>query len=173
MFDIGDAVYHPSNGAGVIANLKQLPALKKGQRFYRIRMLGKTRTVIMVPVKKAEALGLRPAVSRDEVEDVLDLLSSEPMALPKKHKRRYKVCQDKLDTAETRQIAEVVRDLTWRQIENEKLNVPGRRIYKKALKLLTGELAVAQGVNLEVAEEQINAALQVHRAPKPELIASQ
>ncbi|MGC9521313.1 MAG: CarD family transcriptional regulator [Anaerolineae bacterium] len=162
MFDVGDAVYHPTNGAGVIANLQRLPALKKDQRFYKIRMLGKTRTVLMVPVKKAEELGLRYAVSKDKVQEVLDLLSSEPEELPKQHKRRYKVCNDKLDTADIMQIAEVVRDLTWRRIENEKLNVPGRRIFKKAMELLTGELAVAQGLNLQAAEEQINEALKVH-----------
>lgn len=161
-FNVGDAVFHPTNGAGVIANLQSLPALKSGQRFYKIRILGKTNTVIMVPVKKAEELGLRPAVKRDEVEQVLDVLAAQPTTLPKAHKRRYKVCQDKLDTADVMRIAEVVRDLTWRRIRNDKLNVPGMRIFKKAMSLLTGELAVAQGVNLQVAEEQINDALRVH-----------
>lgn len=159
MFDVGDAVYHPTNGAGVIANLQSMPTLRKGQRFYKIRMLGKGKTVLMVPVSKAEELGLRRAVSKEMVREVLEVLAADPTDLPKKHKRRYKVCQDKLDTADTIQIAEVVRDLTWRRLKNDKLNVPGRRIYKKALKLLVGELAVAQDVSLQDAEEQINEAL--------------
>ncbi|MGC9469597.1 MAG: CarD family transcriptional regulator [Anaerolineae bacterium] len=162
MFDVGDAVYHPTNGAGVIANLQRMPALKEGQRFYKIRMLGRTRTVLMIPVKKAEELGLRPAASREKVSEVLAVLSADPEELPKRHKRRYKLCQDKLDTADIIQIAEVVRDLTWRRIQNDKLNVPGRRIFKKAMKLLTSELAVAQGLSLQAAEEQINEALKVH-----------
>ncbi|MBN1248759.1 MAG: hypothetical protein JXC32_13955 [Anaerolineae bacterium] len=160
MFDVGDAVYHPTNGAGVIARLQTMPTLKKGQRFYRIRMLGKGRTVLMVPVTKAEELGLRRAVTKDEIGHILGVLSTNPAELPQKHKRRYKVCQDKLDTADTVQIAEVVRDLAWRRYRNEKLNVPGRRIYKKALKLLVGELAVAQDVRLQDAEEQVNQALE-------------
>ena len=159
MFDVGDAVYHPTNGAGVIANLQSMPTLRKGQKFYKIRMLGKGKTVLMVPVSKAEELGLRRAVSKEMVREVLEVLAADPTDLPKKHKRRYKVCQDKLDTADTIQIAEVVRDLTWRRLKNDKLNVPGRRIYKKALKLLVGELAVAQDVSLQDAEEQINEAL--------------
>ena len=159
MFDIGDAVYHPTNGAGVIARLQTMPTLKKGQQFYRIRMLGRGRTVLMVPVKKAEELGLRKAVAREEIDHVLHILSGDPTELPKKHKRRYKVCQDKLDTADTIQIAEVVRDLAWRRHKHEKLNVPGRRIYKKAMNLLVGELAVAQDVSLQDAEEQVTEAL--------------
>jgi CarD family transcriptional regulator len=159
MFDVGDAVYHPTNGAGVIARLQKMPTLKKGQEFYEIRMLGKGRTVLMVPVTKAEELGLRKAVAKEEVGQVLDVLSASPTDLPKKHKRRYQVCQDKLDTAETMQIAEVVRDLTWRRHENENLNVPGRRIYKKAMQLLVGELAVSQDISLQDAEEQVHQAL--------------
>jgi CarD family transcriptional regulator len=164
MFDVGDEVYHPTNGAGVIANLQKMPALKKGQRFYKIEMLDKTNTVLMVPVKKAEEIGLRPAISKSKVNEILDLLSSTPESLPKKHKRRYKVCQDKLDTGNITQIAEVVRDMAWRRLENDKLNVPGRRIYKKALKLLIGELAVVQGVELLEAEEQVNEALKSQMA---------
>jgi CarD family transcriptional regulator len=159
MFDVGDAVYHPTNGAGVIASLQTMPTLRKGQKFYKIRMLGNGRTVLMVPVKKAKELGLRKAVTKQEIAQVLDTLSAQPTDLPNRHKRRYKVCQDKLDTADTLQIAEVVRDLTWRRIQAEKLNVPGQRIFKKAMKLLVGELAVAQGISLQEAEEQVNETL--------------
>jgi CarD family transcriptional regulator len=159
MFDVGDEVYHPTNGAGVIANLQKMPTLKKGQRFYKIHMLDKTKTVLMIPVKKAAEIGLRPAISKSKVSDILALLASPPEILPKKHKRRYKVCQDKLDTGNITLIAEVVRDLAWRRLENDKLNVPGRRIYKKALQLLIGELAIVQGLELLAAEEQVNEAL--------------
>jgi RNA polymerase-interacting CarD/CdnL/TRCF family regulator len=65
-----------------------------------------------------------------------------------------------LDTGNTEKIAEVLRDLTWRRIQEEKLNVPGRRIFNRGMKLLTGELAVSQGITLQSAEEQINTALQ-------------
>lgn len=160
MFNIGDAVYHPANGAGIIANLERFPALAQDQRYYKIRILDSAETVLMVPVLKAENLGLRPAISDEGVQEVLNILASPPDQLPAAHKRRYKLCLDKLDTADITAIAEVIRDLTWRQIEHDHLNVPGRRIYKKALKLLTGELAVAQGVSLETAESQINEALE-------------
>jgi CarD family transcriptional regulator len=163
MFEVGDFVYHPTNGAGVVANLQKMPTLRKGQRFYKIEMLGKTKTVLMVPVRKAEEIGLRRAVSESEVNDVLGILAAEPENLPKKHKRRYKVCQDKLDTGDTIKIAEVVRDLTWRRIQEDKLNVPGRRIFKKGMQLLAGELAVVQGLELAEAEEQINDVLKQHQ----------
>jgi CarD family transcriptional regulator len=159
MFEVGDAVYHPVNGAGVIARLQRMPALRKDQRFYRIRMLNSTKTVLLVPVTKARELGLRPVADRGRVEEVLRVLSSEPVTLPDAHKQRYKVCEEKLDVADTLCTAEVVRDLNWRCVQHDKLNVPGRRIMQRAMKLLSGELAVAQGIALEEAEVQINEAL--------------
>jgi CarD family transcriptional regulator len=159
MFVVGDAVYHPAHGAGVIANLRRMPALRKGQQFYRIRMLAGANTTLLVPVAKAEELGLRPAATKNQVIDVIRILSSEPVILPETHKQRYSVCQEKLDAADTMRTAEVVRDLTMRRIQHDHLNVPGRHIFKKAMGLLAGELALAQGVTLAEAKEQINEAL--------------
>ena len=167
MFNVGDAVYHPTNGAGVIANLQRLPALSEDQRYYKINMLDSSDTVLMVPVREAENLGLRHAVSSDGVREVLRVLSSPPAPLPAAHKERYKLCQDKLSTANAVEIAEVVRDLANRQVANERLNVPGSRIYKKGLELLTGELAVAQGLSLEAAGPQIHAALDAYTVQIP------
>ena len=163
-FEVGDAVYHPNNGAGVIAKLQRMPTLRKDQRFYRIRMVNSTKTVLWVPIRQAEELGLRPAADEEQVREVLEVLASDPIELPDAHKQRYKVCEEKLDDADTIRTAEVVRDLTWRRVQNDKLNVPGRRILKRAMKLLAGEMAVAQGLTLSEAEEQINEALKAHVA---------
>jgi CarD family transcriptional regulator len=167
MFDIGDAVYHPANGAGVVDNLQRLPALSKDRRFYRICMRDGTETILMIPVEEAESLGLRRVVSVEGVDAVLAVLASPAMTLPAAHKERYKECQDRLDTAKTIEIAEVVRDLTWRQAESERLSVPDMRILKKAMVLLTGELAVAQGLSLQAAAQQITQILQMHLVKTP------
>jgi CarD family transcriptional regulator len=161
-YEVGDAVFHPVNGAGVIAKLQRMPTLRKGQRFYRIRMLVGTKTVLWVPVREADELGLRPAADRSKAAEALRMLSSQPTELPDQHKQRYQVCEQKLDAADTMRTAEVVRDLTWRRIQHNKLNVPGQRIFKRAVELLAGELAVAQGITLTEAEQQINEALESH-----------
>ncbi len=160
MFNVGDAVYHPINGAGIIANLQRMPTLKIGQEFYKIRMLASTKTTLLVPVGRAGELGLRLAATRDQVVDVLSLLASRPVDLPQEHRARYEMCEEKLDAADIMQTAEVVRDLSWRRIQHDTLNVPGRRIFMKAMALLAGELAVAQDVTLAEAEGQIDEILQ-------------
>jgi len=159
MYSVGDAVFHPTGGAGIITKLERMPAIKKGLRFYRIRMLEKNNTVLRIPVSKAEELGLRPALAQEEVGQILDILSAQPEELPQAHTARYKECQVRLDTGDTRTTAALIRDLSWRQIVAGKLNAPGQRIFKRAKKLLAGELAVTQETDVQAAEEQIRDAL--------------
>jgi len=159
MYSIGDAVFHPTGGAGIITKLERMPAIEKGLRFYRIRMLQKNNTVLRVPVSKAEELGLRPALAEEEVGQILDILSAQAGELPQAHTARYKECQVRLDTGNTRTLAALIRDLSWRQVVAGKLNAPGQRIYKRAKQLLAGELAITQETDVQAADEQIRDAL--------------
>ena len=159
MYNIGDAVFHPTSGAGIITKLERMPEIKKGSRFYRIRMLQKNNTVLRIPVSRAEELGLRPALAQEEVGQILGILSAQAEELPQAHTQRYKECQARLDTGDTRAIAALIRDLSWQQIVAGKLNAPGQRIFKRAKRLLSGELAVTQETDVQDAEEQIRDAL--------------
>lgn len=159
MYNVGDAVFHPTSGAGVITKLESIPALKQGSKFYQIRMLGQNDTVLRIPVTKADELGLRPAISEEEVSQIIEILLAQPEQLPQEHKTRYRECQEKLDTADTRVIAALIRDLAWQQVVAEKLNAPGRRIFKRAMQLLAGELAVTQETSVQAAKDQIRDAL--------------
>ena len=160
MYSVGDAVFHPTNGAGVITKVERMPAIQSDLRFYKILMTDRNETVLRVPVTKADDLGLRPALPPAEVVQVLSILSGTPENLPEPNKDRYRACQERLDSAETEALAALVRDLAWRQIVADRLNAPAQRIFSQAKKLLAGELAVSQGTSVQAAEEQIQEALQ-------------
>ncbi len=155
MFQVGDAVVHPVNGAGFVAKLHSMPGFDEEKPCYKIEILGRTKTTLMVPVERAEEVGLRRAITVPHLDRVWDVLRGEPEALPDNHKTRYKQMEDKLHTGEVLQIAEVVRDMAWRQRQADHLNVPGRRIYLRGMELLISELAVAQTIEIEAAELQV------------------
>ena len=58
------------------------------------------------------------------------------------------------------QVAEVVRDMTWRQQRKGRLTTVGTRRYKEGIKMLAGEIAAVQGVELSNAEAQIHTRLE-------------
>jgi CarD family transcriptional regulator len=109
----------------------------------------------MIPIEEADELGLRLAIQRSEVEQVWRVLRSEPEDLPSNHKTRHKLLREKLHAGDVFQVAEVLRDLTWRQREEDHLTTRGKRIYKEALMFLAGEVAAAKEVEVAEAEAQI------------------
>ena len=157
MFKIGDSVIHPYKGAGVIVDIKRMPKIKREQKYYKIKMIDQQhKTTILVPVSHAEKIGMRTALSEKNLEKVWQTLSEHPMGLPARHKRRYEILEEKMGTGEIHKIAEVVRDLRWRSMQFNRLNVPGERIYKKAKRFLIGELALSQNIDMKVAEDQLD-----------------
>ncbi len=156
MFKVGDAVFHPGKGAGIVTEIRRMPALNQKSRYYKIKLVDRRiKTMLMVPIKRADKVGLRPVIDETNLEEVWETLSSEPQELPDAHKKRYKLTRDKLRMGDVTQAAEVVRDFTWRRIQVDKLNAPGQRIYKKALRMLTSEVAASQEIAMQRATEQI------------------
>jgi CarD family transcriptional regulator len=156
MFNTGDAIVHPTRGVGVVVNIQEREWQGSSSRYYQIELLGREPSLkLMIPIEEADELGLRLAIQRSEVEQVWRVLRSEPEDLPSNHKTRHKLLREKLHAGDVFQVAEVLRDLTWRQREEDHLTTRGKRIYKEALMFLAGEVAAAKEVEVAEAEAQI------------------
>ncbi|HIQ00717.1 MAG TPA: hypothetical protein EYH30_01060 [Anaerolineales bacterium] len=166
MFKKGDAVVHPVCGAGVVVGLEELRRHGGLRRYYQIRLLGQSATSLMVPVKNAERVGLRLAISPSKLSQVWQVLCSAPNALPADHKTRYELLEHKLQAGDVLQTAEVVRDLAWRQQQKSGLTGRGKQIYQRGMTLLASEIAAAQGIELADATVQVRARLSQGTSPK-------
>ncbi len=156
MFNPGDAIVHPTRGAGVVVDIQERQWQGSSSRFYQIELLGREPSLkLMIPIEEADELGIRSAIEGSEVEEVWRILASDPEDLPPNHKTRHSLLRDKLHAGDVFQVAEVLRDLTWRQKEEDYLTTRGERIYKEALMFLAGEVAAAQGTDVAEAEVQI------------------
>ena len=67
--------------------------------------------------------------------------------------------QGKLDGGDVLKTAEAVRDLAWRREERRRLTIRGKRLYKRGMALLAGEIASVGGSDLQAAEHSISVAL--------------
>ncbi|MGD2104359.1 MAG: CarD family transcriptional regulator [Anaerolineae bacterium] len=153
MFGTGDAIVHPRRGVGIVTDIREREWQGTNSRYYEIELLGREPNLsLMIPIEEADDLGLRPAIERSEVEEVWLILRSEPQELPSNHKTRHSLLRDKLHAGDIFQVAEVLRDLTWRRQEEGHLTTRGKRIYKEALMFLSGEVAAAQQMDVTEAE---------------------
>jgi CarD family transcriptional regulator len=164
-FKTGDAVFHPVRGAGVVTGIKDRKWDGEKRRYYTIELLGHPGTKVMIPASAAKEVGLRHAMSQTKLKKVWRVLRGDPQKLPKDHKERYAVIAEKLHTGDAFEVAEAVRDMAWRRRQKGKLTTRGKRIYKEALMLLSGEIAAVQEIEMEEAEGQVYARLQESLAP--------
>jgi CarD family transcriptional regulator len=158
MFKVGDAIVHPTHGAGVIVGFKDLKDNGSAIRYYKIKLLKRTNTSLMVPVQEIESHGIRHAISKKRLGQVWFVLNAAPQTLPDNYKSRHRLLEEKLDAGNILEIAEAVRDIAWRQHKSS-LTDKGKQIYRRGLMLLAGELAAVQEIGLADAEAQVRAKL--------------
>jgi len=165
VFKTGDAVFHPVRGAGVVTGIQDRKWDGEKRRYYTIELLGHPGTRVMVPESTAKKIGLRHAMSQANLKKVWHVLRGDPHKLPKDHKDRYAVIEEKLHTGDTFEVAEAVRDMAWRRKRVGKWTTRGKRIYEQAVMLLAGEIAAVQEIEVKEAEGQVHAKLQERLAP--------
>lgn len=156
-FSIGDKVVHPMHGAGRITGVEHQELVEGFRHYYVLEIAGKGLTVF-VPIRKADALGIRPAMSPTELTPVLDTLRSTPDQLPEDHKQRQNGVLEKLKTACPIQVAEAVRDLTSHK-RLDHLTRADSQLLSRGRELLAAEVALATDTEVEDANGVIDAAL--------------
>ena len=155
VFHIGDKVFHPTRGAGTIVEIKELRSLGPARKYYSISLLSQRQTMLMVAVKTAQEIGLRPPLHQSDLDQVWGVLQDDPETLPTDHEQRYELLKDRLREGNALHIASVLRDMAWREEKERRLTKQGKELYEEGLTLLAGEVAIIQDSDLATAEAQI------------------
>ncbi len=155
MFNIGDKVIHPAYGAGSITDIAE-KQIGDEQRIYYIIELLMHEGTLMVPVSRADDLGLRLPIQA--TNQVMQVLSSEPDVLLSDHRKRQELISISIRSGDVMKISEVVRDLAHRDKES-RLTEADLRLYRQAQEFLAGELSLSLGTDVTVARNQIESAL--------------
>jgi RNA polymerase-interacting CarD/CdnL/TRCF family regulator len=113
----------------------------------------------MIPVSAEDTLGLRPGIKVSQLQRVWRVLAAGPRRLPADYKERSRLVEERLSSGDTVEVAAAVRDLADRERQQGKLTIVTKRHLRRSLMMLAGEIATAQGVDLDNAEVQIWARL--------------
>ena len=103
-------------------------------------------------------LGVRPAISLEEVDDVLAVLAVRSVRVPTNWSRRFKNHQEKMKSGDIYECAEVVRNLALRDRQSS-LSSAEKAMQLRARRILVSELAVSWDVTLDEAGERVDAVL--------------
>lgn len=153
MFRKGDKVVHPRHGAAVVEDLVELERFGEQRIYVKLRLPhGLT---LMVPVESTEQIGLRGVVSRDELDEVFDLLRGDEGRTPILWGKRYRANLAKLMSGDIYHVAEVVRNLSLRE-RGKGLSSAEKRMLVKAREILISELTFVVGSTEENAEAMLD-----------------
>ena len=151
MFDTGDKVVHPTHGAGLVTAIKKKDLLEQYHRYYIIDLAVDDRT-LMIPVSKAEEIGLRSISQQAVLAQVWHTLEATAKTLSGDYKKRQKRIQEKLKTGDAIKVAEVIRDLSALKREDH-LTSFDTKLLERAQQFLASEV---EGVQVSEAERMIS-----------------
>ncbi|MGE5588269.1 MAG: CarD family transcriptional regulator [Clostridia bacterium] len=158
MFNVGDKVVYPMHGAGVIEAVEEREVLGERQKYYILRIpLGDMR--VMVPLNNAHEVGLRSVISEEDVKKVYEILGGAKTKMSSNWNRRYRANLEKMKSGDVFAVAEVVRNLAYRDREKG-LSTGERRMLDNAKQILISELVVAQEAEEAEVQKAIEQVLQ-------------
>ena len=162
-FAVGSKVVYPSHGVAQIVRREKrvLDGEKLEYLILEVPQQGwgtSGAMTVAVPENRAEGLGVRPAISRADATEVLDLLAVRDVRVPANWSRRFKNHQEKLKSGDVYQVAEVVRNLALRD-KGKGLSTAEKSMLERARSILVSELSFALDVTEEEALEKLVAGL--------------
>jgi CarD family transcriptional regulator len=156
----GQEIVYPLQGVGQIVSIEER-AFRSTRLLYYIIYLEVSDMTIMVPVDKADELGIRPIVDKREANKALKLISEDYEPVPADWKLRYQTNLDLLKKGSVLDIATVVRALYHRSRVKE-LPILERKLYDSALKLLVDEISFSLQKRKDEVEELVFSKLELN-----------
>jgi CarD family transcriptional regulator len=153
-FSIGDKAVYPSQGVAEIVGIEKKEIFGKIQRFYLLRALD-SGLRILVPVDKADQVGLRRVAGQEEIKEVLEILRDKEIHVDRQTwNRRYRGFMEKIKSGSLFEVAEVFRDL-YRLKGLKPLSFGERRMLDTARGLIVQELSVARSSDERNVEQEL------------------
>ncbi len=153
MFEIGDNIVYPNHGAGTIVDIEVKEVMGEEKEYFVMKLpIGDMK--VMIPKDNVEEIGLRNVIDEEMVESVYKVLAGEQSEMSQNWNRRYRANTEKIKTGDIFEVAEVVRNLTIRDIIKG-LSTGEKKMLGNSRQILISELVLAEEKDEEVVEEKI------------------
>lgn len=153
VFNVGDKVVYPMHGAGVIQGIEEKNILGAKESYYIIKMPGEVK--VMVPTAKAEEIGVRNIIDEETAGKVFKVLETDSTEMSLNWNKRYRDNMEKMKSGDIYQIADVVRNLSFKQKERG-LSTGEKKMLLNAKQILVSELTLAENSQKEKIEEMVD-----------------
>lgn len=160
MYKLGDKVVYPMHGAGVIEAVEEREVLGQKKDYYVLKMpIGEMK--LMIPVDGVAKIGLRNIIDSSHIEEILDILRDTAVVNDSNWNKRYRDNMVKMKTGDIYEVAQVVRDLTFRDREKG-LSTGEKKMLVSAKRMIVSEIVLSTNGDGEKIQEYIEGIINEH-----------
>ncbi len=168
-FSVGDKVIYPNHGLGVVEKVEEKTILGTTCGFYHLRIVA-NETVVLVPLTNVDGVGLRRAISDDEVDRLFGLLGDGKIDNHQNWKGRFKDNSDKMRSGSIADMADVVKSLTF-LAKSKSLSFREKRMLDRAKFLIISEVSDVMRETAAAIEARVDGALELCFSAKARTVA--
>jgi len=157
-FQIGDKVIYPNHGLGIVERIEDKTILGTTCGFYHLRIVAND-TTVLVPVSNVDGVGLRRAISDEEVDRLFGQLGDGKIDNHQNWKGRFKDNSDKMRSGSIYEVADVLKSLTF-LAKSKSLSFREKRMLDRAKFLIISEVSEVMRETASAIEGRVERALE-------------
>jgi len=162
MYKVKDYVVYPKHGVGQIIAVENSMIAEIEVNNYKIQIT-KDKLVLSIPVN--QQINLRPVSSVNQINKAISILKGKAKIRKTMWSRRAQEYDQKINSGEIYQIAEVVRDLNKNTDMPIDQSYSERQLFEKAFDRLMAEVAVGLNIENIDAKKKLDKALGKKEVP--------
>ena len=141
-FREGDSIVYAAHGVGRVEKIGMVEVADTVIEMIQISFPG-NQMMLRIPLAKARKAGLRKIVTRDIVDKAMTVIKGKPHVSKGMWARRAVAYQEKINSGDLIQIAEVLRDLR-RNVDSLDGSFSERKLFEAAQERFVSEVAVLE-----------------------------
>ena len=157
-FEVGDKVIYPNHGLGIVHRIEEKTILGTTCGFYHLRIVA-NETTVLVPVSNVDGVGLRRAISDEEVDRLFHLLGDGKIDNHQNWKGRFKDNSDKMRSGSIYDVSDVLKSLTF-LAKTKSLSFREKRMLDRAKFLIISEVSEVMRETAAAIEGRVDSALE-------------
>lgn len=154
MFEIGEKIFYPMFGAGIVEAIEEKEILGIKQLYYILNMT-LSNLQVMIPTSNMVHLEIREVVDSSILENALAIFHSGKPNITEDSKLRQRIHMDKMKSGDVYEGVQVICDLMSLN-KKKKLGSADKIMLDKARQMLISELALVKGLNQQQAASLLN-----------------
>ena len=157
-FEVGDKVIYPNHGLGIVERIEEKTILGTTCGFYHLRIVA-NETIVLVPLSNVDGVGLRRAITDEEVERLFGILGDGKIDNHQNWKGRFKDNSDKMRSGSIYDVADVLKNLTF-LAKSKSLSFREKRMLDRAKFLIISEVSEVMRLTANDIEARVDIALE-------------